>query len=79
MKRLQEAGYLLFVVSNQPNQAKRKATRADHDAIQAKLAAALDAAGITVERILLLLPSSQRRGAVAVAVPAIAASRRPIF
>ena len=43
MQQLQDAGFLLFVVSNQPNQAKRKATRADHDAIQAKLAAALDA------------------------------------
>ena len=49
MKRLQEAGYLLFVVSNQPNQAKRKATVADHDAIQRKLVEALDAAGIRVE------------------------------
>jgi D-glycero-D-manno-heptose 1,7-bisphosphate phosphatase len=48
MKRLQDADYLLFVVSNQPNQAKRKARAADHDAIQRKLAAALDAAGITV-------------------------------
>ena len=48
MQKLQAAGYLLFLVSNQPNQAKRKATRADHDAIQAKLAAALDAAGIRV-------------------------------
>ena len=27
MKKLQEAGYLLFLVSNQPNQAKRKACR----------------------------------------------------
>lgn len=49
MKRLQAAGYLLFVVSNQPNQAKRKATRADHDAIQAKFAAALNGAGIRIE------------------------------
>ena len=48
MKRLREAGYLLFVVSNQPNQAKRKATAADHDAIQHKLTAALDGAGIKV-------------------------------
>jgi D-glycero-D-manno-heptose 1,7-bisphosphate phosphatase len=48
MKRLQDAGYLLFVVSNQPNQAKRKAAAADHDSIQRKLAAALDAAEITV-------------------------------
>jgi D-glycero-D-manno-heptose 1,7-bisphosphate phosphatase len=49
MKRLQDAGYLLFLVSNQPNRAKRKATAADHEAIQAKLAAALDAAGIRIE------------------------------
>ena len=42
MQRLQSAGYLLFLVSNQPNQAKRKATAADHDAIQVKLKAALD-------------------------------------
>ena len=48
MKRLQVAGYLLFVVSNQPNQAKRKASRADHDAIQQKLASALKDAGIQV-------------------------------
>lgn len=48
MKRLQAAGYLLFVVSNQPNQAKRKATAADHDAIQAKLATALGATGIRI-------------------------------
>ena len=49
MKQLADAGYLLFLVSNQPNQAKRKATVADHDAIQTKLAAALDAAGIRIE------------------------------
>jgi len=49
MKGLQEAGYLLFVVSNQPNQAKRKATQADHEAIQAKLEAALAKAGVRVE------------------------------
>ncbi len=48
MKQLQDAGYLLFVVSNQPNQAKHKATAADHDAIQAKLAAALGQAGIKI-------------------------------
>jgi D-glycero-D-manno-heptose 1,7-bisphosphate phosphatase len=48
MKRLQNAGYLLFVVSNQPNQAKRKATAADHDTIQRKLATALDEANIKV-------------------------------
>jgi D-glycero-D-manno-heptose 1,7-bisphosphate phosphatase len=49
MKRLQEAGYRLFVVSNQPNQAKRKATATDHDAIHRKLSAALDAAGVRIE------------------------------
>jgi D-glycero-D-manno-heptose 1,7-bisphosphate phosphatase len=49
MKQLQDAGYLLFVVSNQPNQAKRKATKADHDAIQSGLSKALDQAGIKVE------------------------------
>ncbi|MBA2587661.1 MAG: HAD-IIIA family hydrolase [Alphaproteobacteria bacterium] len=49
MKQLAGADYLLFAVSNQPNQAKRKATAADHEAIQAKLATALDAAGIRIE------------------------------
>ena len=49
MKRLQDAGYLLFLVSNQPNQAKRKATAADHDAIQAMLVTALAATGIKIE------------------------------
>ena len=49
MKRLRDGGYLLFLVSNQPNQAKRKATRADHEAIQAKLAAELDGAGVRIE------------------------------
>lgn len=49
MKRLQQAGYLLFIVSNQPNQAKHKATQADHDAIQARLEAALDGAGVKIE------------------------------
>jgi D-glycero-D-manno-heptose 1,7-bisphosphate phosphatase len=49
IKRLQGAGYCLFVVSNQPNQAKRKATRADHDAIQARLVAELAAAGIRID------------------------------
>lgn len=49
MKSLQDAGYLLFIVSNQPNQAKRKASRADHEAIQATLAQALNDAGIRIE------------------------------
>lgn len=37
MADLAAAGFLLFVVSNQPNQAKRKATRADHDEIHREL------------------------------------------
>ena len=49
MKRLQGAGYLLFVVSNQPNQAKRKATLADHEAIQAKLAAEIASVQVKIE------------------------------
>ena len=49
MRRLQAHGYLLFVVSNQPNQAKRKATRADHDAIHACLTGALEREGVAVE------------------------------
>jgi D-glycero-D-manno-heptose 1,7-bisphosphate phosphatase len=49
MKRLQDAGYLLFVVSNQPNQAKRKASAADHEATHARLTDALDGASIRVE------------------------------
>jgi D-glycero-D-manno-heptose 1,7-bisphosphate phosphatase len=48
MQQLQAAGYLLFVVSNQPNQAKGKASRADHDAIQTRLVSALDGAGVRV-------------------------------
>jgi D-glycero-D-manno-heptose 1,7-bisphosphate phosphatase len=48
MRKLQNAGYRLFVVSNQPNQAKRKATRADHDAIQSRLTAQLEAAGVAI-------------------------------
>ena len=50
MKQLADAGFLLFLVSNQPNQAKRKATAADHDAIQARLVTALAAAGIRIEK-----------------------------
>lgn len=46
MKLLQSAGYPLFLVSNQPNQAKNKATRADHDEIHARLMAALQSAGV---------------------------------
>ncbi len=46
MKLLQAAGYPLFLVSNQPNQAKKKASRADHEEIHARLTAALQSAGV---------------------------------
>ena len=48
MKLLQDAGFVLFVVSNQPNQAKAKATRADHDAIHAAMIAQMTKGGISV-------------------------------
>lgn len=48
MEMLQGAGFVLFIVSNQPNQAKAKATRADHDAIHAAMMAQLAAGGISV-------------------------------
>jgi D-glycero-D-manno-heptose 1,7-bisphosphate phosphatase len=41
MAALAGAGYPLFLVSNQPNQAKGKASRADHDAIHGRLMQAL--------------------------------------
>jgi len=43
LRRLQAAGYLLFVVSNQPNVAKGKSTLEDLRAIDAALRDALDA------------------------------------
>lgn len=48
MARLRAAGYLLFIVSNQPNLAKHKAMRADHDAIHSRLMAVLGAAGVEI-------------------------------
>lgn len=48
MRRLQHANFLLFLVSNQPNQAKRKATQADHEAIHSHLMQVLDRASITL-------------------------------
>ena len=62
MARLQDAGYLLFVVSNQPNQAKRKATAADHDAIQAKLRQHVDRN--PVSKGLVAQPARCRRGLI---------------
>jgi D-glycero-D-manno-heptose 1,7-bisphosphate phosphatase len=48
MGRLGAAGYLLFIVSNQPNLAKQKATRTDHDAIHARLMAELSKGGAEI-------------------------------
>jgi D-glycero-D-manno-heptose 1,7-bisphosphate phosphatase len=44
--RLQEAGFLLFLVSNQPNYAKGKSSLAELDAIDAKLKRELAAMGV---------------------------------
>jgi D-glycero-D-manno-heptose 1,7-bisphosphate phosphatase len=49
MRRLEAAGFLLFIVSNQPNMAKAKATRDDHDAIHAAMQALLKTEGIDVK------------------------------
>ena len=46
LRRLAAAGYLLFLVSNQPNYAKGKASMETLDAIHAKLMRLLDADGI---------------------------------
>lgn len=46
LHRLQEAGYLLLLVSNQPNYAKGKNTLEELDAVQALLAAQLHNVGI---------------------------------
>jgi D-glycero-D-manno-heptose 1,7-bisphosphate phosphatase len=51
LRSLQDAGFKLFLVSNQPNMAKGKAQRADHDAIHAKLMQHLDAAHIRLEDV----------------------------
>ncbi|HWZ11954.1 MAG TPA: HAD family hydrolase [Acidobacteriaceae bacterium] len=46
LRELQSAGFLLFVVSNQPNYAKGKAAMETLNAIHQRLADALDQAGI---------------------------------
>jgi D-glycero-D-manno-heptose 1,7-bisphosphate phosphatase len=46
--RLRDAGYLLFIVSNQPDHAKRKTTLAALAAVHAALEARLAAAGIAI-------------------------------
>jgi D-glycero-D-manno-heptose 1,7-bisphosphate phosphatase len=46
LQRLQDAGYLLLLVSNQPNYAKGKNTLEELHAVQALLASCLDSAGI---------------------------------
>jgi D-glycero-D-manno-heptose 1,7-bisphosphate phosphatase len=47
LSHLRDAGFLLFLVSNQPNYAKGKATLGAHEAIHRKLETALDEAQIT--------------------------------
>jgi D-glycero-D-manno-heptose 1,7-bisphosphate phosphatase len=47
--RLKEAGYRLFLISNQPNYAKGKNTLEDLEGVHAKLSGALDEAGIAFE------------------------------
>ena len=49
-KRLQDAGFLLFIVSNQPNYAKGKTTLADQEAVARQIEAALRGAGVTLAR-----------------------------
>jgi len=46
LNRLQDAGYCLFLVSNQPNYAKGKNTLEELQSVHAKLAAAMHQAGI---------------------------------
>lgn len=48
LKKLQDAGYLLFVVSNQPNAAKGKVTMDQLMAIHERLTVALRKANITI-------------------------------
>ena len=51
LRRLQQAGFPLFVVSNQPNYAKGKSSLADHSAIDAKMRAQLAEEGIALARV----------------------------
>src|SRR5271170_5000152 len=48
LQLLMDSGYLLFVVSNQPNYAKRKASKEMLDAIHRRLETALAEAGIAM-------------------------------
>lgn len=48
LRRLQEAGFLLFVVSNQPNYAKGKASLEELAAIDARMGREVAAAGIAL-------------------------------
>lgn len=48
MQRLREAGFLLFVVSNQPNVAKAKSSLAILDAIHGRVRKAIEDAGIEI-------------------------------
>ena len=49
MLQLQQAGFLLFLISNQPNQAKRKAAQLDHAEIHAYLLSRLHAKEISLK------------------------------
>ena len=51
LRRLQQAGFPLFVVSNQPNYAKGKSSLADHFAIDATMRAQLAEEGIAFARV----------------------------
>lgn len=46
LKMLQDAGYLLFLISNQPNAAKKKTTKATLDLIHERLSEELQAANV---------------------------------
>jgi D-glycero-D-manno-heptose 1,7-bisphosphate phosphatase len=50
MKRLEKAGFLLFVVSNQPNYAKSKASLDTLNAIHERLLSSLTEAGVSVTK-----------------------------
>ena len=46
LQALQRAGFLLFLVSNQPNVAKGKSTMAELEAVHARLHEMMEAAGV---------------------------------
>ena len=54
---LKQSGFLLFLVSNQPNVAKGKSTLAELHSVHERLESALRQAGVAFLGILLLLPS----------------------